>query len=252
MLTGRHAVVTGGATGIGRAISEALATKGAFISILARDVERAKKVAKKLPKAVAIGMDLTKPAVVDSAFQNVISQNGDIDILVNNAGAAQSAPFEKTNLDLWQAMLDVNLTGTYLCTRAALKSLKKSKAGHIINIASTSGLKGYAYTSAYTAAKHGVIGLTRALAVELAESPVRVNAVCPGFTDTKLVQEFIDQIVEKTGRSRDDVLSEFTKFNPQNRLVDPKEVAETVLWLCSNNVTSLTGQALTLAGGEIM
>jgi NAD(P)-dependent dehydrogenase (short-subunit alcohol dehydrogenase family) len=176
-----------------------------------------------------------------------------VTILVNNAGEARSAPFEKTDPGLWSRVLAVNLNGAYLVSRAALPDLKAHGAGaRLINIASTAGLIGYAYVAAYCAAKHGLIGLTRALALEFAKTGITVNAVCPGFTDTPIIERSIETIVAKTGRSREAALTEFTKSNPQGRLVKPQEVADTVLWLASPGAASINGQAIAVAGGEVL
>jgi NAD(P)-dependent dehydrogenase (short-subunit alcohol dehydrogenase family) len=250
LLSGKHAAITGGAAGIGHAIAKELSAAGAKITILARNFERAQKAADALPLAQAIAVDVTDAQSVNRAFETCCKDN--LDILVNNAGAAKSASFEKTDLDLWQSMLAVNLTGPFLCAQAALPRLKAAPRGHIINIASTSGLKGYAYTAAYSAAKHGVVGLTRSLGLELAETNIQVNAVCPGFTDTDLVQGSIDTIAAKTGRTKEEALAELTQHNPQGKLIDPSEIAATVLWICTSAPPSLTGQAIVLAGGEVM
>jgi NAD(P)-dependent dehydrogenase (short-subunit alcohol dehydrogenase family) len=180
---------------------------------------------------------------------------GPIHILVNNAGQAISQPFEKTDLALWQSMLNINLTGTYTCTHAALPSMLKAAAsgtpGRIIHIASTAGLKGYAYVSAYTAAKHGVIGLTKALAIELARKNITVNALCPGYTETDIVQAAIDTIVTKTGKTAQQARDTLAAGNPQQRLVQPEEIAQAVMWLCSEGSGAINGQAIAIDGGEL-
>jgi len=173
-------------------------------------------------------------------------------VLVNCAGEAPSAPFEKTDFALWQRVLSINLTGVYIVTQAALPSVRRAGKGRIVNVASTAGLTGYAYVSAYCASKHGVIGLTRALALELARTDVTINAVCPGFTDTPLIDGALDTITEKTGRSREEARASLARSNPQGRLVSPAEVAHTVSWLVSEGASAITGQAIAVAGGEIL
>ena len=173
-------------------------------------------------------------------------------ILVNNAGQALTAPLVKTDDALWQRMLDVNLTGTFLCTRAALPDMLAAKSGRIVNVASTAGQRGYAYCSAYAASKHGVIGMTRSLALEIAAQGITVNAICPGYSNTDIVAESVERIVRKTGRTRADAIAEFTRTNPQGRLIEPDEVADMVAWLCSEAAASVHGQSLSLSGGEVM
>jgi NAD(P)-dependent dehydrogenase (short-subunit alcohol dehydrogenase family) len=254
-LGGRHALVTGGGRGIGAAIAERLAVDGAVLTIFGRDKARLDAAVAALPasaKAFGVGCDVTDAAAVRAAIGAAREQHGPIEILVNNAGQAASAPLRRTDDDLWQRMLAVNLTGTFLCARAALPDMLAAGRGRIVNIASTAALRGYAYSSAYSAAKHGVLGLTRSLALEVARSGVTVNAVCPGFTETELVRESIANIVAKTGRTDDEAAAEFTKFNPQGRLVQPGEVADAVAWLCSNSASAVTGQAISVNGGEVM
>ncbi len=254
-LADRHAIVTGGGRGIGAAIAAALAREGATVSVLGRDAGRLAAQVEALggaSRAQAVGVDVADEASVRAAFAAVQARFGRVDILVNNAGQVESAPFARTDAALWQRMLAVNLTGTYLCTRAALPEMVARGAGRIVNVASTAGLIGYAYVAAYCAAKHGVVGLTRALAIECAKSGVTVNAVCPGYTETDLVREAVAGIVQKTGRSEAEARAALVARNPQARMVQPAEVANAVLWLCLPGSESITGQAIAVAGGEVM
>jgi NAD(P)-dependent dehydrogenase (short-subunit alcohol dehydrogenase family) len=246
-LDGKIAIVTGGSRGIGRAIAETLIGAGASVTIMGRSLKTLQSTAEEIG-AKAIVCDVSQADSVIVAFSEI----GDVDILVNNAGIAESAPFHRMDLALWERMLSVNLTGTFLCSQQVVKSMSERKFGRIVNIASTAGLTGYAYVSAYCAAKHGVIGLTRALALELARKGITVNAVCPGYTDTDMVAETIANIVEKTGRGEEEALSELVKNNPQGRLVTADEIAKTVLWLCSDGSDAITGQSIAVAGGEIL
>jgi len=248
----RIALVTGGATGIGLAISRAFTEAGVRVVIAGRTAARIDSAAAALNGAIPLPLDVTCQESVQSAFAQLETQSLAPDILVNNAGAAQTAPFERTELTAWQAMLDVNLTGAFLCARSALPAMKKKGFGRIVTIASTAGLKGYAYTAAYTAAKHGVIGMTRSLALELAGTGVTANAVCPGFTDTDIVRDSVCTIISKTGRSEDDALRELTKHNPDGRLIAPEEVAHAVMYLVSDAAAAMNGQSLAVAGGEVM
>lgn len=211
-----------------------LRSHGARVSVLSRTSD--------------IKADVSDPDAVARAFKDI----GPVDILVNNAGQAASAPFGRTDVTLWRHMLAANLDGVFYCTQAALPGMLGAGWGRIVNIASTAGLRGYGYVSAYCAAKHGVIGLTRALALELATKNITVNAVCPGFTETGMLTATIDNIVAKTGRTPDQARAELASLNPQKRLVQPSEVANAVAWLCLPGSESITGQAITVAGGEVM
>jgi NAD(P)-dependent dehydrogenase (short-subunit alcohol dehydrogenase family) len=246
-LAGRHALVTGGARGIGLAIARALIGAGARVTISGRDRAALARTALEIG-AQSVQMDVTDPDAVRAAFDLV----GPLDILVNNAGQAASSPFGKTDAALWQRMLDVNLSGPFYCTQAALPAMLERRWGRIVNVASSAGLTGYRYVAAYCAAKHGVVGMTRSLALEVAAKGVTVNAVCPGFTDTGIVADAVANIVAKTGRSPDQARAELAAGNPQQRLVQVEEVANAVLWLCMPQSGAMNGQALAVAGGEVM
>jgi NAD(P)-dependent dehydrogenase (short-subunit alcohol dehydrogenase family) len=252
-MNGCHAVITGAARGIGAAIARTLAAEGVRLTLLGRNRAALAQLAESLPGAPGIAVaDVADRTQVLAAFEQARAARGPIGILVNNAGQAASAPFAKTSLELWNRMLAVNLTGTFLCSQAALPDMLAAGRGRIVNIASTAGQRGYAYVSAYVAAKHGVIGLTRSLALEVAKKGITVNAVCPGYTETDILRESIANVVAKTGRSEREARAEFAKTNPQQRIVQPQEVADAVRWLCSDGASAITGQAISVSGGEVM
>jgi NAD(P)-dependent dehydrogenase (short-subunit alcohol dehydrogenase family) len=245
-----HALVTGGGRGIGRAIAAALAQAGATVTVLGRNRTT-------LDQAVAAGdahfvavADVADQAAVNAAIAEAAGRQP-IDILIANAGIAESAPFAKSDAALFRRMMDVDFMGVVNCVQAVLPAMRDRRYGRIVAVASTAGLRGYAYASAYSAAKHAVVGLVRSLALELASTQLTVNAVCPGFTDTDLLAGSIDNIMNKTGRSRDQAVADLSRHNPQGRLVAPAEVADTVLWLCGEGAGAITGQAIAVAGGEV-
>ncbi|MHC2437002.1 SDR family NAD(P)-dependent oxidoreductase [Bradyrhizobium sp. USDA 4451] len=248
-----HALVTGAGSGIGAATAIALAKAGVRVSIAGRRIDALKATAASLDKhagAVA-SIDVTDESAVTKGVAQIEAEAGPIDILVNNAGKAGSAPFDKTSAALWADMLASNLSSVFLVTQAVLPGMAQRGRGRVINVASTAGLTGYAYVSAYVAAKHGVIGLTRSLALEYARRGVTVNAVCPGYTDTPLVADAAANIVAKTGRSEQEARAALAKVNPMQRLVTPEEVADSILWLASEGASSINGQAVAVAGGEV-
>lgn len=250
-LQGRHALVTGGGRGIGRAIAAALTQAGVAVTVVGRG-EKALKDAVDRGEAAAYGIaDVTDEHALATQVERAAAARGPVDILVANAGGAESAPFVQTTPEQFRRMFELNVMGVVHATRAVLDGMIARKSGRIIAMASTGGMKGYAYVSAYCAAKHAVVGLVRSLAIETAKTGVTVNAVCPSFTDTEIMRESIATIVEKTGRSASEAAAAILKNTPLDRFVQPREVAAAVLYLCSPDAGAVTGSTLMVAGGEI-
>ena len=249
-LQGRRAVITGGGTGIGLACARDLAAEGAEVILMARNLDRLEQAASEISGARAVQLDVTEDASVDKAFAEA-RDGGTIDILINNAGIAAASAFHKTTIEEWRRIQAVNVEGLVRCSLAVVDNMRKADYARIVNIASIAGLRGGAYISPYVASKHAVVGLTKSLSLEYAHTQLTVNAICPGYVDTAIVDNSIANIMAKTGRSREDALAELTKNNPQGRLITPEEVAEAVTWLCSPLSASVSGQAIMVSGGAI-
>jgi NAD(P)-dependent dehydrogenase (short-subunit alcohol dehydrogenase family) len=255
-LSGRHAIVTGGGRGIGAAIAGELATRGATVTITGRDLDALRGTARDLSSAHGVTVatlecDVTDETGVRAAFEAAQRAHGDAFILVNNAGQSEGRPFLDTTRELWDRMLAVNLTGAYLCTQQVLPGMLRAGAGRIVNIASTSGLRGYRNITAYCASKHGLVGFTRALAAETTREGITVNAVCPAYTDTDMAARAIRDVVRDMDRSEEEARALIARSVPRGTLITPAEVAGTVGWLCSPSATGISGQTITIAGGEI-
>lgn len=245
-ISGKHVIVTGGGSGVGAETARAFAEAGAKVTIMGRSQDQLQ--AQGLSWQVC---DVTDPASVSSAFDAARAEHGNIAVVVANAGAALSVPFEKMSPDDLDTMLGVNLSGVFNVWQSALSDMKAAGWGRMIAIASTAGLKGYSYVSGYCAAKHGVVGLTRALSLELASSGITVNAICPGFIETPMLERSIANITEKTGMTSEQAAKSLWRNNPQKRFVQTDEVAGTAMWLCSDSARSINGHALSISGGEI-
>ncbi|MEQ4540300.1 MAG: SDR family NAD(P)-dependent oxidoreductase [Billgrantia sp.] len=243
-LIGKRVVITGGGSGIGADMALAFAEAGADVTIIGRRREPLDTTACRHPAIACEIADVTREADMVALFERL----GEVDIVIANAGAAESAPLTRTGLDQWQRMLDVNLTGVFLTLREGLKRVRDG--GRLIAVASTAGLKGYAYVAPYCAAKHGVVGLVRALAQEVAERDITVNALCPGFTETPLLEASVATIVAKTGQSPEQARAHLQSTNPSGRLIQPAEVTATALWLCGPHSGAIHGQAISISGGE--
>ena len=243
-LNGKRVLITGGGSGAGADLALGFAAAGAEVVITGRRMATLTDVAGLMPGIRAVQGDVTDEASVAAMFATA----GPCDIVIANAGAADSGTMARTTLDQWNAMIAVNLTGVFLTLRAGLNQM--TGWGRLISVASTAGLKGYAKIVPYAAAKHGVIGLTRSLALEIARKEITVNAICPGFLDTPMTDHSIEVIAAKTGRSRADAKAALEGMNPQNRLIQPSEVTATALWLCGPGSQGINGQAITIAGGE--
>ncbi len=249
-LAGRHALVTGGGTGIGAVVAIALARAGSLVTVCGRRLAPLQSVAAEDTNIRIATADVTVEASMARLYERAEAASEPIDIVVANAGMAESSPAHKTSLDLWNRTLDANLTGAFLSVKPVLATMRERGFGRIVFIASTAGLKGYRYVAPYVAAKHGVVGLMRALALETASTGITVNAVCPGFTETSMLAKSVDRIADTTKRSAADVRAELAARNPQGRFIQPQEIADVVLWLCSSASASITGQAISVSGGE--
>lgn len=247
----KHVIITGAGRGIGAAIADIFVSKGFKVTLIGRNLKLLEEKSTDLgDAALALSCDITRTEEIHTAFKQATDKFGPVDVLVNNAGAALTAPFVKTTAEQFQTMMNVNFLGACYCIQAVLPNMIERNAGRVINIGSTSSVKGYGYVSAYTASKHAIMGLTRSIALELSNTKVTINTVCPGFTETDIVKDAIENIVQKTGRTEEQAISELTKHNPQKRFIQPSEVADQVYYLAAHAPSSITGQAIMVDGGE--
>jgi NAD(P)-dependent dehydrogenase (short-subunit alcohol dehydrogenase family) len=247
ILAGKLALVTGGGRGIGAAIARSLAAAGARVVVCGRTKAALDSIAKEIG-GVALRLDLTDRAQTDE----VIASVGHVDVLVNNAGAAESASLERTTDELWDRILELDVTAPFRVTRALVPSMIKAKWGRVINIASNAGVSGYGYSMAYCAAKHALVGMTRALAIDLARTGVTINALCPGWVETQMVEEAVTRIAAKTGRSEDEARTSLAQMSPQRRMITPDEVAHAALMLCGEGARGIHGQTIVIDGGAVL
>lgn len=250
-LVGRTALVTGGGRGIGEAVARKLASEGAKVVVCGRKGDALAKVAETIG-GHAMVVDLSDRASTDAFVVQLLETFPTIDILINNAGIAESAPLHKCSDEMWDRMMEINATASFRLVRALVPAMTKRDYGRVVNVASNAGVSGYAYTSAYCASKHAVVGFTRALAIDLAKTPVTINAVCPGWVDTNMVAEAVQRIVEKTSRSGEEARSRLASMTPQGRIIDPSEVAHLVASLCAPEARGIHGQAIVIDGGQVL
>lgn len=255
-LEGKTAIVTGGGRGIGEAIALALAAEGCAVAVAGRTASHLERVAGQIHKigreALAVVCDVSEPPDVEALFRQVEQRWGKLDILVNNAGQSHSELLVRLSLETWQRMLDINLTGTFLCSQAALRMMLPQGSGRIINIASTAAQMGFRYAGAYAAAKHGVLGLTRSMALETATSGITVNAVCPGWVESDMFHTALATISAKTKMTPEQAREHLAKESPQNRIIQPEEIASATVWLACEEARGITGQAINVSGGQVM
>lgn len=250
-LAGKTALITGGGRGIGRAIAIHLTALGARVVVAGRTVADLEETAQTVG-GLALPMDAGEPASIQAALVDLAARAGRIDILVNNAGVAESAPLDRTTDAMWEWMMAVNAGSAFALCRALIPPMIAAGWGRVINLASNAGLTGYAYSSAYCASKHAMIGMTRAIAMEIARSSVTINAVCPGWVNTRMADEAVQRIAEKTGRGVDQARRGLEGMSPQRRMVEPAEVAHVVAMLCSDEARSIHGQSIPIDGGQVM